>query len=245
MKKIDFKNIYSNTKDKLKSINTITWLIILTGFYLAGSVMQNILAAKSFGNEFIAITTGGTLISWMVFGCIDVITEVWGKNRAIKTFIGGALLNLFFNIICWIAIAIPGTSDFIQGSYSTTLGTGWRIVLASITAFLTGTYINTLIMHVMKLKSKDSNNSIGFMIRSTISTFVGQFVDNFLFYLIAFSPIGIPGTIENSWIMILELATFTTLLETIVQGLVSPIAAKFVKYLKKKKELEEEKINEK
>ena len=118
MKKINFKNIYTKTKDKILSINMVTWLIIITSFYLAGSVMQNILATKSFGNEFIAITTGGTLISWMVFGCIDVITEVWGKKRAIKTFISGAFLNLFFNAICWIAIVIPGTSDFIQGSYS-------------------------------------------------------------------------------------------------------------------------------
>lgn len=226
----NFKNIY--IKSKL-NFNPTTWLIIITAFYLAGSVMQNILATKTFGNEFIAITTGGTLISWAVFACMDIITEVWGKKRAIYTFIAGAILNLFFNLVCWIAIAIPGTSSFIQDSYSTILGTGWRIVIGSTIAFLLGNYINTLIMHIMKVKSKDSNNSKGFVFRATLSTLVGQFIDNALFYLIAFAPLGIPGTIENSWIMILELAGFTTLIETVVEGLVSPFTAKFVKYLKR------------
>lgn len=58
-------------------------------------------------------------------------------------------------MICWIAIIIPGTSDFIQSSYATVLGTGWRIVIGSITAFLLGNFINTQIMYLMKIKSKD------------------------------------------------------------------------------------------
>lgn len=234
-----FKNIYEKGKNKLFSIKTLTWLIAITAFYLAGSVMQNILAVKSFGTEMIAITTGGTLISWAVFACMDIITEVWGKNKAIKTFIAGAILNLFFNAVCWIAIAIPGTSGFIQGSYETVLGTGWRIVIGSITAFLLGSYINTIIMHVMKVNSKDQNNTFGFITRAVLSTLAGQFVDNVLFYLIAFAPIGIPGTIENSWITILELAGFTTLIETVVEAIVSPLTARFVKYLKAKKASEE------
>ncbi|WP_300924677.1 queuosine precursor transporter [uncultured Clostridium sp.] len=226
---------------KLSNISLTSWLLIIVGFYLAGSVMQNIMAVKSFGSAAIAITTGGTLISWIVFGCIDMVTEVWGKNKAIKVFFYSALLNLFFTAFCWIAIAIPGTSpDFIDPQYKTILGSGWRIIIASISAFLLGTYTNTIIMHVMKTKSKDSNNSFGFMLRSTVSTLVGQFIDNFLFYLIAFAPLGIT-LVEKSWIIILELAGFTTLIETIVQAIASPLAAKFANYLKKKKTDNEQK----
>lgn len=46
--------------------------------------MQNILAVKTFGNSMIAITTGGTLISWLVFACMDVVTEIWGKKEQYK-----------------------------------------------------------------------------------------------------------------------------------------------------------------
>lgn len=221
---------------KLKNIKLSNWIVILTAGYIAGAIAQNILAVKTFGTTMIAITTGGTLISWLVFACMDVITEIWGRKRAILTFTGGAILNLLFNLICWIAIQIPGTSDFIQSSYETVLGTGWRIVLGSITAFLLGNFINTQIMYLMKVRSKDQNNSKGFMFRAILSTLFGQLVDNGLFYLIAFSPLGIAGTVENPWHMILQLVIFTTCIETIVEAIVSPLTAKFVKHLKSKKE---------
>lgn len=217
---------------KLKNVKPTNWLIVITAFYVAGSILQNILAVKTFGTSVLAITTGGTLISWLVFACMDVITEVFGKRRAILTFVGSAILNIFFNIICWIAISIPGTSSFINDAYTTVLGTGWRIALGSIIAFLLGNYINTQIMYVMKKHSKDSNKSLGFIGRAITSTLFGQLVDNGLFYLIAFAPLGIAGTVENSWQMIGTLVLCTTLIETVVESIVSPITAKFVKYLK-------------
>ena len=217
---------------KLKNVKPTNWLIVITAFYVAGSILQNVLAVKTFGTSVLAITTGGTLISWLVFACMDVITEVFGKRRAILTFVGSAILNIFFNIVCWIAISIPGTSSFINDAYTTVLGTGWRIALGSIIAFLLGNYINTQIMYVMKKHSKDSNKSLGFIGRAITSTLFGQLVDNGLFYLIAFAPLGIAGTVENSWQMIGTLVLCTTLIETVVESIVSPITAKFVKYLK-------------
>ena len=217
---------------KLKNVKPTNWLIVITAFYVAGSILQNILAVKTFGTSVLAVTTGGTLISWLVFACMDVITEVFGKRRAILTFVGSAILNILFNIVCWIAISIPGTSSFINDAYTTVLGTGWRIALGSIIAFLLGNYINTQIMYVMKKHSKDSNKSLGFIGRAITSTLFGQLVDNGLFYLIAFAPLGIAGTVENSWQMIGTLVLCTTLIETVVESIVSPITAKFVKYLK-------------
>lgn len=217
---------------KLKNVNPTNWLIVITAFYVAGSILQNILAVKTFGTNVLAVTTGGTLISWLVFACMDVITEVFGKRRAILTFVGSAILNILFNIVCWIAISIPGTSSFINDAYTIVLGTGWRIALGSIIAFLLGNYINTQIMYVMKKHSKDSNKSLGFIGRAITSTLFGQLVDNGLFYLIAFAPLGIAGTVENSWQMIGTLVLCTTLIETVVESIVSPITAKFVKYLK-------------
>lgn len=210
----------------------INWLIVITAFYVTGSVLQNILAVKTFGNILFAVTTGGTLISWLVFACMDVITEVYGKKKAILTFTGSALLNICFNIVCWIAIAIPGTNDFVGSAYSTVLGTGWRIAIGSIIAFLLGNYINTQIMYLMKKHSKNPDKSLGFIGRAITSTFFGQLVDNGLFYLISFAPLGITGTVENPWQMIGTLVLCTTILETLIESVVSPLTAKFVKYLK-------------
>ena len=211
------------------------FFIIIVSFYMVGSVMQNILATKTFGTSEISITTGGTIISWLVFLCMDVITEIWGKKRSIQCFWISAILNLAFSGIAWICIAIPGNNDFINGSYETILGTGWRIVIASISAFLLGNYANTMIMYVMRVNSKNPNKTAGFMIRAILSTLVGQLIDNAVFYLIAFSPIGIPKTIEQSWMTILQLVGFTTAIETIVEAAVSPLTSLFIKYLKQVK----------
>ena len=87
-------------------------------------------------------------------------------------------------------------------------------------------------MAYLKARSKNDRNKKGFVIRITLATLFGQIVDNALFYLIAFSPIGIPNTIENPWFMIGELVLFTTTIETLIEFIVSPLFAKFTNYLK-------------
>ena len=219
----------------MKNMKKSDWLVIITAFYIAGCVLQNILAVKTFGTNIIAITTGGTLISWLVFACIDVLTEVWGKKRARLTFIGGAIMNVFFNTVCWIAIVIPGTNEFVGSAYSTVLGTSWRIATASIIAFLLGNFIDTHIMYKMKVLSKNEHKNLGFVIRATVSTLFGQLADNAIFYILAFAPIGIIGTVESSWLMISELVLFTTILETVIEAIFSPFIGKFAEYLKSRK----------
>lgn len=219
----------------MKKLKLSDWLVAITAFYIAGCLLQNILAVKTFGTSVIAITTAGTLISWLVFGCIDLLTEVWGKKRARQTFIAGAIMNIFFNIICWIAIAIPGTNDFVGSAYSVVLGTSWRIATASIIAFLLGNFIDTHIMHKMRENSKDEHKNIGFVIRATVSTLFGQLADNAIFYLLAFAPLGISGTVESPWLMVGELVLFTTIFETIVEAIFSPFIGKLAEHLKSKK----------
>ena len=225
-------------RKKHQPIKVGTWFLILVAFYMAGSVFQNVLATKTFGTEELSITTGGTIISWLVFLCMDVITEIWGRKKAIHCFLISGALNLAFSGIAWICIAIPGNNSFLSSAYEIILGTGWRIVLASITAFLLGSYANTMIMYIMRVKSKNPSKTLGFMLRAILSTLLGQIVDNALFYLIAFAPIGIPGTIEQSWMTLLQLVCFTTLIETIVEALISPLTATFIRYLKNQKQLQ-------
>ncbi|MCD7712812.1 MAG: VUT family protein, partial [Firmicutes bacterium] len=80
---------------------------------------------------------------------------------------------------------------------------------------------------------KNEESRIGFEARAVTSTLLGQIVDNSLFYIIAFSPLGISGTVENSWITIIQLVCFTTIIETVVEGVVSPVTARFVGKIKK------------
>ena len=230
-----------NLIKKIKETKISYWFLGITAYYFVGAFMQNLLSVKTLGNSAMAIVTAGTLISWSVFGAIDIITEVWGKKVAIRTFWTSAILNLIFTGICWIAILIPGTNDFVGSAYAVILGTGWRIAICSMLAFILSNYTNTLIMHVMKSKSKNKKDGKEFSLRLVLSTLAGQIIDNALFFTLAFAPFGIAGTIEMSWIFILEVVAFTTTIEVIVEGAFSPLFHKFTLYLESKKNLEGDK----
>ena len=222
-----------NSENKAPKKNKLSTLfIIIVSFYMVGSIMQNILAVKTFGTETFAITTGGTIIAWAVFMSMDIITEIWGKKKSILCFWVSALISLFFTAIAWICIAIPGNNAFVGSAYEVVLGTGWRIAIASIIAFILGNYVNTWIMYIMRVKSKDSKNSKGFILRAVLSSLLGQLVDNIIFDVLAFAPIGIASTIEQPWLTLLQIIGFTTLIEVGVEALISPLTAFFVAKLK-------------
>lgn len=217
----------------LKKLKLSDFILIIGAFYFAGSIIQNILAVKMFGTSSLNICDGGVIISWLVFACMDIITEVLGKKTAIKYFTIASVLNLFFTLTFLLVIAIPGNDEKMSNVFATMLGTNWRIVIASIVAFWLGNYINTFIMYIMKVKSKDNNKNVSFIFRAILSTILGQIVDNSLFYIIAFAPLGIPGTYELSWLSILQNVSITTGIETISEAIFSPLTALFVSYLKK------------
>lgn len=206
------------------------WFIYIFGIYMACVSLANILAVKTFGSSTFSVTSGGTLLSWVVFSCIDIIAEVWGKREAIRTYLFGAVVNLAFTGISWIGILIPSANTFVSDAYKTVLGTGWRICVCSVTAFLLGNYIN---VHVLtKIKGKEESGGSkkrGFTFRAIVSTIIGQIVDNFVFYGLAFAPAGISGTIEYPWVSILQIGVCTTVLETVLEWMICPIMSRIVR----------------
>ena len=228
MKKLDFK----------------TWILILGAFYFSGSLIQNLLAVKMLGTTTFTVCDSGTLISWLVFACMDIVTETMGKKSAIKYFTIASGLNLFFSIIYMIVMILPGTDEVMSESFANVFGTNWRIVFSSITAFWIGNYINAFIMYAMRVKSKNENSTAGFMARAILSTIFGQLVDNTLFSVMAFGPFGIPGTYEIPWIAIFQTVAFGTFMETISEAVFSPITSLAVKRLKMLRDEESIKVTD-
>ena len=228
MKKLDFK----------------TWILILGAFYFSGSLIQNLLAVKMLGTTTFTVCDSGTLISWLVFACMDIVTETMGKKSAIKYFTIASGLNLFFSIIYMIVMILPGTDEVMSESFANVFGTNWRIVFSSITAFWIGIYINAFIMYAMRVKSKNENSTAGFMARAIVSTIFGQLVDNTLFSVMAFGPFGIPGTYEIPWIAIFQTVAFGTFMETISEAVFSPITSLAVNRLKMLRDEESIKVTD-
>lgn len=239
-----FKKIGAGFKDfwtKLKSYKLSTYMLCITIFYAMGSLIINLMAIRTFGwyegfTPVLQVTTAGSLISWLVFACMDIVTEVSGKKKAIQMFWITGILNVVLTAIAAIACFIPGTPG-TQDAYVGVFGYNWGIALASIAAFLLGNYTNALIMFLMKTRATDPKSGKGFAVRLIISTLVGQFIDNAFFYILALAPgFGIGGLSNEfvrcaNWGLLWEMVGFTTAIELCVEALFSPLFHKFSRFL--------------
>lgn len=225
----------------LKSYKFSTYMLVVTIFYAMGSILINLMAIRTFGyyegfNPIIQVTTAGSLISWLVFACMDIVTEVSGKKKAIQVFWITGILNVVLTGIAALACLIPGTPG-TQDAYVGVFGYNWGIALASIAAFLLGNYTNALIMFIMKTRATDPKSGKGFTVRLVISTLVGQFIDNAFFYILALAPgFGIGGLSNEfvrcaNWGLLWMMVGFTTAIELCVEALFAPLFHKFSRFL--------------
>ena len=223
----------------LKSLTKSNWHMILIAFYFSAFAVMNIIATKQISIAGFVITSAGTFVfSWITFLCMDVFTEVWGKKSAIKTFVGAAVISLLFSIFYQICAANPGATwePEMNNAFKLIFSSTTRILLASISAFLIGSYVNTIIMDRMKTRARDENNKSLFVLRAIVSTVFGQLIDNALFFILAFAPIGgalgINLGFEMDMSTILQIIAMTSLVEIVFESAVSPLTAKFAVYLK-------------
>ena len=113
----------------------------------------------------------------------DILTEVYGYARARRVIWAGFAALLFMAFMSWAVVSMPPAPGWDgQDAYEKLFGQVPRIVLASITAFWAGEFVNSFVMARMKIWTK------GRMLwtRTIGSTIVGQGVDSLLFYPIAF-----------------------------------------------------------
>ena len=158
---------------------------VLTALFTVSVVVMNVLANKTiFQNDWIAID-GGILVSWLSFLCMDILTKAFGPKASTKLSVFAMLVNLFVCVMFYIVSAIPTEEDF--SAFNTVIGGTWFILLASTIAFISSAFINNFMnWGIGKLFRRNPDGRLAYVTRSYISTFVGQFCDNFIFASITF-----------------------------------------------------------
>lgn len=168
------------------------------------------------------IVDGGVVVFPLVYILGDILTEVYGfryARRAIWT----AFFILFFAVISFTIVRfLPVAPEYTdQLAFESILGFFPRIVLASLIAFLVGSFVNSFIL--AKIKLKTSGRYLSF--RLIASTLVGQFIDTLVFALVAFAGV----------LVLKDLVIFILIgwvLKTLIEILVLPLTALTIKYLK-------------
>ena len=195
---------------------------ILTGLFVGCLLISNVLAAKTFTFLGLVLPTA-VIIFPVVYIVNDVMAEIFGFIKAKQIIYTGFVINLLA-VICYnVAILLPAPDYATIGAdaFAITLSSTWRVLIASLVAYLVGSITNSYIM--VKMKEKSENK---LMLRCILSTLAGEGLDAFFFISIVFI-----GTmpIKDLAIMIVAQATFKTLFEVVV----FPVTNYVIKMLRK------------
>ena len=195
---------------------------IIVASFAAMLLISNLAATKliAFGS---IITDGGAILFPLIYILNDVLTEVYGykyARRAIWTGFGVMLLAvLAFTIVRYLPSAPEYTA---QASYEAVLGFFPRIVLASLAAYLVGSFLNSYVLAKLKLRTKGKK----LWLRLISSTAVGELFDTIVFGLVAFA--GILGATD---MIIFILVGW--LFKTGVEVVMLPLTSRVVAYLRR------------
>ena len=228
---------------KTKRFSSQECLIALSVVYVVVAVTMNIFCMKSlsFGTSII-ICDGGLLISWGVFLISNVIVEVWDERTSLFIVTIAAVVSFVVMLIAKLIVFIPTLPDYADQAraFEMIFSNGPRTIIASVAAFWTGNFVNVHIIYKVKiaLEQKSKDNRIWFFLRAAVSTLAGQLVDNALFMILAFAPVGI-SVYEMAWRDILTAVLSGTVIELVLESCLVPfITIPLVSRIRKKKEAE-------
>ena len=145
-------------------------------------VLSNILAVKQF-DIWGFPSTAGLIIFPVSYIINDCIAEVWGFKKARFIIWVAFAVNFFAILLFQVSIALPPADYWqMQEAYSSVLAQTPRIALASLMAFLCGSFLNAYVMSKMKIMHREKH----FGLRAIASTVVGELADTFIFTTVGF-----------------------------------------------------------
>ena len=178
---MNIKSIYKEAKILLRSIPAT----VVTLFAIS-VVCMNLLANKTLVQlDWIALD-GGILISWLSFMCMDIITKHFGPRASTIISVHAACINLLTCLIFFVASIIPSNANDYT-AFDGIFGGTWFVLAGSTIAFLASAVINNALNYTIgKCFKRSPDGKLAYAMRTYVSTFIGQFLDNFIFSVIVF-----------------------------------------------------------
>ena len=173
----------------LKSVPSIVLVLFIMSVF-----SMNLLANKSIDIplDWLALDCG-IIVSWFSFFTMDILTKRFGPKAATEITVLAITVNLFFCLLLFLGSLIPGvwgesfvdgSENLINGALNNTFGGTWYVVLGSTLAFLASAIVNNFSnFGIGKLFKKHPDGLAAYILRTYISTAIGQFVDNLTFAL--------------------------------------------------------------
>ena len=165
--------------------------LVLASMFIAALVASNLIFQKFFyWNPFDWFNfelSVGILPYPITFLITDIISEIYGKQKANEVVVAGIFASFFSMGIIYVANIAPAieNSPISNETFTQVFGLQPIAVLASMLAYLFAQFIDIRIYHFWKKKTNGNH----LWLRNNFSTFSSQFIDTFtvIFLLCSFS----------------------------------------------------------
>ena len=196
--------------------------MLLAVVFVVCLITANLLETKILDFFGITTITAGMLIFPISYIINDCIAEVWGFRRATLVIWTAFVMNFIVVSAGLLAVHLPAAS-YWEGAehFNFIFAFAPRIVVASLLAFISGSFANAYIMSRMKVL----HGGKYFSMRAIISTIVGESIDSVIFFPIAFG-----GIIVFRDLLILMITQI--IMKSMYEVILLPITIKVVKTLK-------------
>ncbi len=193
--------------------------LILSGLFVALLVVCNLIANKflsvdlgflGFSNPF--ILSAGVLPYPLTFLITDVLSEFYGKKKTNQVIITGFIAS----IVILGVLLLGSLFNSIDGSpvsddtYNMVFKNSWRVIGASMVAYLAAQFVDVKLFHFWKNLTKGKH----LWLRNNGSTILSQFIDTTLVVSVLFIGVksfdDIQSMIIDGWLFKAMVALFDT-----------------------------------
>ena len=189
--------------------------LILAGIFIASLVTCNLIANKFVTVDLgfkVFIVSAGILPYPFTFLVTDLISELYGQKKANLVVFAGFIASMFVLLFLWLGGQFNAIPDSVvtDQTYDSVFRNAWRIIAASMTAYLFAQFIDVRIFHFWKKLT----NGKHLWLRNNASTVVSQLLDTILVIFILF--FGVWGTdqiisaIIDGWLFKMLMALIDT-----------------------------------
>ena len=189
--------------------------ILLAGIFIASLVTCNLIA-----NKFVTVNLGfkvfiisaGILPYPLTFLVTDLISEIYGQKKANLVVFSGFVASIFVLSFLWLGAQFNSIPNSIVDNftYNTVFQNAWRLITASMVAYLFAQFIDVRVFHFWKKLT----NGKHLWLRNNGSTIASQLIDTTLVISILFVGVWdtnqILSAIIDGWIFKMLMALLDT-----------------------------------
>ena len=159
--------------------------LILTVIFIAALLVSNVITWRQIALPFWITMTGAIIIFPITYILSDVFSEVyWYKWSRITCYLWFAC-NLVMSLTFMAVINMKAPEYFTNAeAYSTVLWNTWRVLCASLLAYVIWDFVNDKVFQKMKSKHVHDNKWFGW--RAILSSLAWETVDSGIFIPLAF-----------------------------------------------------------